>query len=154
MGNTCKPMAVSFQCMTKSTTKKKKKNNGVSCHALFQGIFPTQGSNPGFPSCRQILYSLSHHGFSGILEWVAYPFFKGSSLLMSRTGVSCTAVDSLPAEQPGKPKTVLRGKFIAVNTYINIYIKKGNLKINNLIFNFKVLEKKSKLNSKQAVGMK
>ena len=25
MGNTCKPMAVSFQCMTKSTTNKKKK---------------------------------------------------------------------------------------------------------------------------------
>ena len=24
MGNTCKPMAVSFQCMTKLTTKKKK----------------------------------------------------------------------------------------------------------------------------------
>ena len=31
MGNTCKPMAVSFQCMTKFTTKKKKKN---SCHYL------------------------------------------------------------------------------------------------------------------------
>ena len=27
MGNTCKPMAVSFQCMTKITTNKKKKNN-------------------------------------------------------------------------------------------------------------------------------
>ena len=27
MGNTCKPMAVSFQCMTKSTTIKKKKIN-------------------------------------------------------------------------------------------------------------------------------
>ena len=26
MGNTCKPMDVSFQCMTKSTTNKKKKN--------------------------------------------------------------------------------------------------------------------------------
>ena len=25
MGNTCKPMAVSFQCMTKFTTKKKKR---------------------------------------------------------------------------------------------------------------------------------
>ena len=25
MGNTCKPMAISFQCMTKSTTIKKKK---------------------------------------------------------------------------------------------------------------------------------
>ena len=24
MGNTCKPMAVSFKCMTKSTTNKKK----------------------------------------------------------------------------------------------------------------------------------
>ena len=28
MGNTCKPMADSFQCMTKSTTIKKKKDNG------------------------------------------------------------------------------------------------------------------------------
>ena len=26
MGNTCKPMAVSFQCMTKSTTNKKKRS--------------------------------------------------------------------------------------------------------------------------------
>ena len=28
------------------------KNTGVSCHALLQGIFPTQGSNPGLPHCR------------------------------------------------------------------------------------------------------
>ena len=35
------------------------KNTGVSCHALLQGIFPTQGSNLGllqFLHCRQILY--------------------------------------------------------------------------------------------------
>ena len=32
MGNTCKPMAVSFQCMTKSTTIKKKKDS--SCQVL------------------------------------------------------------------------------------------------------------------------
>ena len=31
---------------------------GVGCHALLQGIFPIQGSNPGFPPCRQILYHL------------------------------------------------------------------------------------------------
>ena len=31
MGNTCKPMAVSFQCMTKSTTNKKKKKKKVVC---------------------------------------------------------------------------------------------------------------------------
>ena len=29
MGNTCKPMAVSFQCMTKSTTNKKKRERDV-----------------------------------------------------------------------------------------------------------------------------
>ena len=39
------------------------KNTGVGYHALLQGIFPTQGSNPGLPHCRQILYHLSHHQF-------------------------------------------------------------------------------------------
>ena len=28
------------------------KNNGLGCYALLQGIFPTQGSNPGLPLCR------------------------------------------------------------------------------------------------------
>ena len=37
-------------------------NTGVGCHALLQRIFPTQGSNPGLPHCRQILYHLSHQG--------------------------------------------------------------------------------------------
>ena len=32
------------------------------CHALLQGIFPTQGSNPGLLHCRQILYHLSQQG--------------------------------------------------------------------------------------------
>ena len=32
------------------------KNTGVCCHALLQGIFTTQRSNPGLPHCRQILY--------------------------------------------------------------------------------------------------
>ena len=36
------------------------KNTGVGCHALLQGIFPTQGSKPGILHCRQILYHLSH----------------------------------------------------------------------------------------------
>ena len=38
------------------------KNTGVGCHALLQGIVPTQGLNPGLPHCRQILYHLSHQG--------------------------------------------------------------------------------------------
>ena len=34
------------------------KYTGVGCHFLLQGIFPTQGSNPVLPHCRQILYRL------------------------------------------------------------------------------------------------
>ena len=38
------------------------KNTGVGCHAVLQGIFPIQGSNPGLPHCRRILYHLSYEG--------------------------------------------------------------------------------------------
>ena len=36
------------------------KNTGLGCHALLQGIFPTQGSDPDFPHRRWILYHLNH----------------------------------------------------------------------------------------------
>ena len=36
------------------------KNSGVSCQALLQGIFLTQGSNPHLLHCRWILLLLSH----------------------------------------------------------------------------------------------
>ena len=38
------------------------KNTGVGCHALFQGLFLTQGSNPGLLHCKRILYHISHQG--------------------------------------------------------------------------------------------
>ena len=38
------------------------KSTGVCCCFLLQGIFPTQGSNPGLPHCRQTLYRLSYQG--------------------------------------------------------------------------------------------
>ena len=38
------------------------RNTGVGCHALLQGIFPTQGRNPDLPHYEWILYSLSHQG--------------------------------------------------------------------------------------------
>ena len=44
---------------------------GVGSLSLLQGIFPTQGSNPGLPHCRQILYQPSHKGSPRILEWVS-----------------------------------------------------------------------------------
>jgi len=37
-------------------------NTGVGSPSLLQGIFPTQGLNPGLLHCRRILYQLSHKG--------------------------------------------------------------------------------------------
>ena len=34
-------------------------NTGLGSLSLLQGIFPTQGSNPGLQHCRQSLYQLS-----------------------------------------------------------------------------------------------
>ena len=78
-------------------------NTGVGCHALLQGIFPTQGSSPGLPHCGWILYQLSHRGSPKILKWVAYPFSSGSSQPGIELGSPALQADSLPAEPPGKP---------------------------------------------------
>ena len=53
-------------------------NTRVSSHSLLQAIVPSQGSNPGLPHCKQILYQLSQHRSPRILEWVAFPFSSGS----------------------------------------------------------------------------
>ena len=65
-------------------------NTGVGSLFLLQGIFPTQGLNPGVPHCRWTLYQLSHKGSTRTLEWVACPFSSGSSWSRNQTGVSFT----------------------------------------------------------------
>ena len=67
------------------------KNTGVGRHFLLQGIFPTQGSNPGLPHGRQILHRLSHQGSPRRLDGVAYPFSRESSWTRNWTVVYCTA---------------------------------------------------------------
>ena len=42
-------------------------STGVGCHFLLQGIFPTQGSNPGLPHCMQTVYRLSLQGSQHIV---------------------------------------------------------------------------------------
>ena len=74
-----------------STGNSTGKSTGVGCHALLQGIFPTQRPNPGLPNCRKILYHVSHQGSPRNLEWVAYPFSRGSSQPRNQTRVSCIA---------------------------------------------------------------
>ena len=98
------------------------KNTEVACHALFQGIFLTQGSNPYLLHWQVDSLTLSHRGYpyglvctkllshaqisvtpwtlacqasvcrilqARILEWVAFPFCRGSSQPRDRTQVSC-----------------------------------------------------------------
>ena len=45
-----------------STWNSSGQNTGVGSLSLLQGMFPTQGSNPGLPHCRWILYQLNHKG--------------------------------------------------------------------------------------------
>jgi len=66
-------------------------NTEVGSLSLLQGIFPTQGSNPGLAHCRKILYQLSHKGSPRILKWVAFPFSRGSSQPRDQTQVSLIA---------------------------------------------------------------
>ena len=88
------------------------KNTGMSCHALLQGIVQTQRSNPGLPHCRCILYHLSHQGSPRILEWVVYPFSRGSFYPGIEPGSPALQMDSLPAELPRKPlENTIKYKF-------------------------------------------
>ena len=58
----------------------------MGCHALFQGIFPTQGSNPGLQHCRQILYHLSYQR-SPLLQNHSLQIKSGTSLVVWWLGV-------------------------------------------------------------------
>ena len=70
-------------------------------HFLLQGIFPTQGSNPGLPRCRQALYHLSHQGSP--LKLIKSPSFGFVSPLALSYGVHCfpggSSVKNPPAVQ-------------------------------------------------------
>ena len=63
-------------------------NTGVGSLSILQGVFQTQGSNPGLPDCRWILYKLSYQRNPRILEWVAIPFSRRSSQSTDWTQVS------------------------------------------------------------------
>ena len=112
-------------------------NTGVGSCSLLQGIFPTQGSNPGLPHCRWILYQMSHKGSPRILAWVAYPFSRelpdpgikpGSSALQTKLFTSwgyqgnpflkLNYVNYSPYFKPG-PSTVFPhlGKFYSIISF-------------------------------------
>ena len=69
------------------------KNTGVGCHALLQGIFPTQELDPGLPHCRQFLYHLSHR--EPLIDVCVCIFPQTSSLELS-----CRFRRLLPRQRP------------------------------------------------------
>ena len=48
-------------------------NTEVGSRFLLQGIFPTQGWNPGLLHCRRILYQMSHLGSPLVLRVTSFP---------------------------------------------------------------------------------
>ena len=76
------------------------KNTGMDCHALLQGIFSTQGWNPGLLHCRKILilYHLSHQGSPRILPSLGELPDSGIEL-----GSPVLQADCLPAKLSRKP---------------------------------------------------
>ena len=79
------------------------KNTGVGCHALLQGIFPTQGSNPGLPRCRQILYSLSHQESPNIVQYLNIDSLKPDINSACILLVKCRLCTSVMKNSPEFP---------------------------------------------------
>ena len=70
-------------------------STGVGCLFLLQGIFPTQGLNPGLPHCRQMLYHLSHQevctvaSFLYVCNFIDFIFGCAGSLSLHGLFSSC-----------------------------------------------------------------
>ena len=103
-------------------------NTGVGSLSRLQRIFPTQGSSPGLPHCRQILYQLSHKGSPKILEWVAWSFSRGSSQSRNRTRVSCIAGGSFINWAPREAQANHKNSASWVKSVANYYLTTRLLK--------------------------
>ena len=82
-------------------------NTGVGSLPLPQGIFPTQGSNPGLPHCRWILYQLSHKGSPKYWSGYTIPCPVDLPDPGIEPGSPAVQVDSLPTELLGNPILLL-----------------------------------------------
>ena len=66
-------------------------NTGVGSLSLLQGIFPTQGLNPGLPHCRRILYQLSCREAQKDWYWWIRESLKWGKYSLSCTDIWITA---------------------------------------------------------------
>ena len=72
--------------------------NGFPCPP--PGGLRNPGIEPRSPQYRHILYHLNHQESPRILEWLTYPFSRGSSNPGIKLGSPALQEDSLPAEPP------------------------------------------------------
>ena len=82
------------------------KNAGVGSLSLLQGIFPTQGSNPGPPHCRRILYCFSHKGLSRI-PWQVQCQWNGGK---SDEGLGCLILRTFKTPEQ---EDIIKGMFVS-----------------------------------------
>ena len=96
-----------------------RKNTRGGCHALLQGNFPTQRSNPGLPHYRWILYQLSYQGSPNNLitlketEYIIFKFpkmkspgsdsFTGELCQNKKSSINITSIQSLPENRRTTP---------------------------------------------------
>ena len=96
------------------------KSTGVGCHALLQGIFPTQGLNPGLPHCRWILYHLSHQGGDDKLHSVI------SKELLDKHGYAILSICFwqviLCADIIGSNSILIAMESRTVNSFVSLFI--------------------------------
>ena len=104
-------------------------NTGLGSLSLLQGIFPTQGSNPGLPHFRWVLYRLSHMGSPRILKWVAVPSWGHLPDPGIKPGSPALQEDSLPTELSGKRKPSLlktiNSYLVLILIYLQLYVRKS-----------------------------
>ena len=74
----------------------------MGCHALLQGIFPTQRLNLHLLHCRRILYPLSHQQISKVplTEYRLWPVFPVAQTVKNLPATQETQVLSLDQEDP------------------------------------------------------
>ena len=82
------------------------KHTGVGCHAMLQGIFPTQGSNPGLPHCSRFFTIWdtreAQEYCTGVGSLIPSPGDLPDPGI--KQGSPAFQTGSLPIELPEKPK--------------------------------------------------
>ena len=97
-------------------------NTGVDSLSLLQGIFPTQGSNPGLLNCRQILYQLSHKGSQEFWSGQLIPSPGDLPDPGIEPGSPALQVDSLPTELSRKHMKNIMCILIEIALNMQIYL--------------------------------